>query len=74
MKTLYIDVYFMINFTVDILAVFIAARMIHARITVKRLIMSGTVGALFATAELFFNNMLLHIGASVLFLILLLFF
>ena len=61
MKTLYIDVYFMINFTVDILSVFIALKMVHIAINVKRLILSGFLGAGFAVWELFINNTVLHL-------------
>ena len=72
MKTLYIDVYFMINFTVDILAVFIAARMIHTGITVKRLVLSGIIGAIYATAELFLDDGILHVILAASFLLLIL--
>lgn len=69
MKTIYIDVYFMVNFTVDILAFFIATRMVHIRTTIRRLIISGLIGAAFATAELFFNQKVIHIGVAALFLL-----
>ena len=71
MKTLYIDVYFMINFTVDILAVFIAARIMHVKINMIKLLFSGILGALFATIELFLNNSVLHIAFASLFLFML---
>ena len=69
MKTIYIDVYFMINFTVDILAFFIATRMVHIRTNIHRLIISGLIGAAFATVELFLNNKITHIGLAALFLL-----
>ena len=56
MKTIYIDVYFMINFTVDILAVFLATRMVHIKLNMKRLLLAGFLGAIFATAELFLKH------------------
>lgn len=71
MKTIYIDVYFMINFTVDILAVFIATRMVHVRTSIKKLIFSGLLGALLATAELFVKGKVLNIALAALFLLLL---
>jgi len=70
LKTLYIDVYFMINFTVDILAIFIALRMVHLKVNIKRLILSGLFGALFAVGELFIKNKILHIGLAGLFVML----
>ena len=69
MKTIYIDVYFMINFTVDILAVFIASRMVHISMNMKKLLLSGLFGALFAIIELFLKSKTLHIGLAALFLI-----
>jgi hypothetical protein len=43
----------MINFTVDILAIFIAQRMVHLNLRIKRLILSGFLGAILAVGELF---------------------
>ena len=48
MKTLYIDVYFLINFTVDILSLYFAARFSKIPTNARRLIASATVGALVA--------------------------
>jgi stage II sporulation protein GA (sporulation sigma-E factor processing peptidase) len=62
----------MINFTVDILAIFIAARMVHARISIKRLVLSGVTGAIFATAELFIKYVIVHLLSAIFFLLLLL--
>ena len=73
MKTIYIDVYFMINFTVDILAIFIAARMVHLRTSIKKLILSGITGATFATVELFLKNRVIHIAFAALFLFILIY-
>ena len=61
MKTLYVDVYFMINFTVDILAIFIALRMIHAKVNIRRLMLCGILGSSLAIAEIFIENTLLNI-------------
>ena len=69
MKTIYIDVYFMINFTVDILAVFIATRMVHIRINMKKLLLSGFTGAIFATVELFLKQQVYDIILAALFLL-----
>lgn len=61
MKTLYIDVYFMINFTVDILAIFVALKTVHISTNIRRLIVSGLLGALLAVCELFVVKNILHI-------------
>lgn len=70
MKTVYIDVYFMINFTVDILAIFIALKMIHAKVNIRRLIICGLLGACLATVELFIKNTILNIGLASIFVLL----
>ena len=46
--TLYIDIYFLINFTVDILSLYFAGKFSKVKTTVIRLIAGGGVGALFA--------------------------
>ena len=69
MKTLYIDVYFMINFTVDILAIFVAQKIVHISINIRRLILSGLIGAIFAVCELFIDSSLFHILWSSLFIL-----
>ncbi|MBQ3016937.1 MAG: sigma-E processing peptidase SpoIIGA [Clostridia bacterium] len=49
MQTFYIDIYFLINFTVDILALYFSALFTKVESTVKRLILSSTFGALLAS-------------------------
>lgn len=49
MQTFYIDIYFLINFTVDILALYFSALFAKVESTVKRLILSSTFGALLAS-------------------------
>jgi len=46
MKTLYIDVYFLINFTVDILSLYFAAMLSKIPTSTKRLIISSLIGAI----------------------------
>lgn len=53
MKTLYIDVYFLINFTVDILSLYFAASFSKIPTTTKRLIISSVIGALIAVFVVF---------------------
>lgn len=48
MKTLYIDVYFLINFTVDLLALYFASCFSKMPTSTKRLLISSAVGALIA--------------------------
>ena len=48
MKTLYIDVYFLINFTVDLLSLYFAAMLSKVNSTARRLIFSSAIGAVFA--------------------------
>lgn len=56
LKTLYIDVYFLINFTVDILSAFVSLKLTHTTTTVKRLILLGALGGIFAIADVFAGN------------------
>lgn len=55
MPTLYIDIYFLINFTVDILAFYFAALFAKVRVGVKGLVFSGIVGGLFACLVVVLN-------------------
>lgn len=48
MKTLYIDVYFLINFTVDLLSLYFGALFAKVKSSVKRLIASSFISGLFA--------------------------
>lgn len=48
LKTLYIDVYFLINFTVDVLSLYFAAVFSKTSTTTKRLVLSGFLGAIIA--------------------------
>lgn len=57
MKTLYVDVYFLINFTVDILALYFASIFSKCQAKVHRLIVSSFLGALYAVvATVFIQN------------------
>ena len=53
MRTLYIDVYFLINFTVDILSLYFASRFSKVPTTSKRLIFASLVGAFCAIGIVF---------------------
>ncbi len=54
MQTIYIDVYFLVNFTVDILALYFGASFSKTPTTVKRLIVGALVGALSAVFAVLF--------------------
>lgn len=69
MKTIYIDIYFLINFTVDILAMFISLKMIHYKISIRRLILGGILGASLAVLKLFASYKLFDIALAVIFIL-----
>lgn len=56
MKTIYLDVYFLINLSVDLLALGIALYLTKIKATKKRLLLSGSVGALYAVVAVFLEN------------------
>lgn len=53
MRVLYIDVYFLINFSVDLLALYFALRLMHVASSGTRAVLAAAIGALFATGVLF---------------------
>lgn len=53
MQTFYIDIYFLINFTVDILALYVAVRVLRARGKLWRLVLSALIGAAVAVVDAF---------------------
>ncbi len=57
MKTLYIDVYFLINFTVDMLSLYFAAIFSKVPTSTARLILSSVVGALLACGVVFLDEL-----------------
>ena len=54
MQTLYIDVYFLINFTVDLLAFYFSSSFVKMPITVPRLIISAFIGGAYAVLAILF--------------------
>jgi len=50
MKTLYIDVYFLINFTVDLIAIYLSAEIVKVKSSIPRLLCAAALGSLFACA------------------------
>jgi len=70
MRVLYIDVYFLINFTVDVLALYFSALLLHFPIYRWRLSLASIIGACFASvAVLLYGKTLLLLSLSVLSLI-----
>ena len=59
LQTLYIDVYFLVNFTVDILSLYFAALFSKVRTSVKRLILSSVIGAVISVVIIFLPEWLL---------------
>lgn len=57
MQTFYIDVYFLINFTVDFLSLYFASVFSKVPTNTKRLILSSVLGALFASGMIFLPDM-----------------
>lgn len=56
MRTLYIDVYFLINFTVDIISLYFASRFSKVPSSTKRLIISALSGAIIAVLTVLFAD------------------
>ena len=67
LETLYIDVYFLINFTVDVLALYFASLFISITTSKFSLILSGLAGALYAVAAILLDNGLLKLAFGLLF-------
>ena len=74
MKTVYIDVYFLINFCVDILALALAAYITKIECGIKRLIGSAALGAMYAVLGILLSDRkyLMPIISPVLFILMIL--
>ena len=55
MQTLYLDIYFLINFSVDIIALYFSVIFSGIPASVQRLLIGGFVGAVFACASVFIS-------------------
>lgn len=64
MQTLYIDVYFLVNYTVDILALYLALRLARVEGSLRRMMLAALLCALYAVAAI-----LLPIGRAVILLL-----
>lgn len=58
-QTLYGDVLFFVNFTMDFLTLFITARILHVRVRAGRMAFSAAVGGIYGVAACFMGGMLI---------------
>ena len=62
MKTIYIDVYFLLNFTVDLLAIYFASKILRINIKNIRLLLISFIGAVYSVADVLIKlNLLLRL-------------
>ena len=54
-QTVYLDIYFLINFSMDFLGLFLSARLVERRIKYYRLVIAAGVGAAYACVALFLS-------------------
>lgn len=54
-QSVYLDIYFLINFSMDFLGLFLSARLVERKIKYYRLIIAASVGALYACLTLFIS-------------------
>ena len=54
-QTVYLDIYFLINFSMDFLGLFLSARLVERRIKYYRLVIAAGLGAAYACVALFFS-------------------
>ena len=61
MKTIYIDVYFLLNFTVDLLAIYFASKIIRVNIKNIKLLLISFIGAMYSVLDVLISlNILLR--------------
>ena len=70
MKVFYIDVYFLINLTVDIISLYASLKLTHIKCSFRRILLGGIVGASLAVAEVLLDDRLF---SPILFLLLIIF-
>lgn len=59
MKTLYIDIFFLVNFTVDLISLHFAAMLSKIKVSNRRLLVSAIIGAAFTCLSIFVDSALL---------------
>lgn len=60
MQVLYVDIYFLINFTVDLIALFLAVKLLHIKTTLPRLLTLSSLGAIYCVAEVLWLDAVLY--------------
>lgn len=73
MKTLYIDIYFLINFTVDVVSLYFAGLFSKIKCKNKRIILAAAIGAFASCLIIFIDYAFISILASVLSLLIMIF-
>lgn len=58
-QTLYGDVLFFVNFTMDFLTLFITAKILHTKLRVFRMAVSASIGGIYGVASCFMGGMLI---------------
>ena len=69
LKTLYIDIYFLINFIIDLVSLYFSAIFTKTKVTNSRLIISAILGALCACLVIFLKSAVASYLASFIFLL-----
>ena len=69
--TVYVDLYFMINFSMDFLCLFLTAKLLHTKASLYRLLLAAILGAAYAVTVLFlpftsWQAMMLDVAACLL--------
>ncbi len=67
MKTIYIDVYFLVNFTVDLLALYFSVKLLHIKAGMLRLSLISTICSILAVVDVLIVES--FVGGSILFLL-----
>lgn len=71
MQTLYVDVYFLINFTVDLIASYLSVKILHIKSSIHRLVLLSAIGGVLALVDtIFVNGQLISAALLIVFTIL----
>ncbi len=73
MGVFYVDVFFLINFTIDLISIFTAARILHIRTSIIRLIVISVFGSIVSLVDVFSGSFIVTSISSLIYFILLMF-
>ena len=59
MQTIYADILFLINFTMDFLTLYVTASILHRKASLSRLCISSAIGGIYGVAAVFMNGILI---------------